>query len=162
MELADVLDSKSSPGDRVRVRPPPPAPKAQGGPIRTPLRFWRGFGAEPLAAFDLYKVLAYFDGRGSLPLLLAKRRRCRRGKPPSASAPRLRVVQTLAACVCARRAQHRFSRQRKHRFALLRKHHFYGHKTRLRHRRKRSCLRQTMCALHNDVTAVAVNAMLLC
>ena len=26
MELADVLDSKSSPGDRVRVRPPPPAP----------------------------------------------------------------------------------------------------------------------------------------
>ena len=27
MELADVLDSKSSPGDRVRVRPPPPAPK---------------------------------------------------------------------------------------------------------------------------------------
>lgn len=27
MELADVLDSKSSPGDRVRVRPPPPAPR---------------------------------------------------------------------------------------------------------------------------------------
>lgn len=27
MELADVLDSKSSPGNRVRVRPPPPAPK---------------------------------------------------------------------------------------------------------------------------------------
>ena len=26
MELADVLDSKSSPSDRVRVRPPPPAP----------------------------------------------------------------------------------------------------------------------------------------
>ena len=26
MELADVLDSKSSPGNRVRVRPPPPAP----------------------------------------------------------------------------------------------------------------------------------------
>ena len=28
MELADVLDSKSSPGDRVRVRPPPPAPSS--------------------------------------------------------------------------------------------------------------------------------------
>lgn len=27
MELADVLDSKSSPGNRVRVRPPPPAPR---------------------------------------------------------------------------------------------------------------------------------------
>ena len=26
MESADVLDSKSSPGNRVRVRPPPPAP----------------------------------------------------------------------------------------------------------------------------------------
>ncbi len=26
MELADVPDSKSGPGDRVRVRPPPPAP----------------------------------------------------------------------------------------------------------------------------------------
>ncbi len=27
MELADVLDSKSSGSDTVRVRPPPPAPK---------------------------------------------------------------------------------------------------------------------------------------
>ena len=27
MELADVPDSKSGPGNRVRVRPPPPAPK---------------------------------------------------------------------------------------------------------------------------------------
>ena len=27
MELADVPDSKSGPGDRVRVRPPPPAPQ---------------------------------------------------------------------------------------------------------------------------------------
>ncbi len=26
MELADVLDSKSSPGNRVRVQVPPPAP----------------------------------------------------------------------------------------------------------------------------------------
>lgn len=29
MELADVLDSKSSPGNRVRVRPPPPAPESR-------------------------------------------------------------------------------------------------------------------------------------
>ena len=33
MELADVLDSKSSPGDRVRVRPPPPAPSEQPKPL---------------------------------------------------------------------------------------------------------------------------------
>ena len=37
MELADVLDSKSSPGNRVRVRPPPPAPP------RKPC-FYRAFG----------------------------------------------------------------------------------------------------------------------
>ena len=30
MELADVPDSKSGPGDRVRVRPPPPAPVNEG------------------------------------------------------------------------------------------------------------------------------------
>ncbi len=30
MELADVLDSKSSGSDTVRVRPPPPAPKSYG------------------------------------------------------------------------------------------------------------------------------------
>lgn len=29
MELADVLDSKSSPGNGVRVRPPPPAPESR-------------------------------------------------------------------------------------------------------------------------------------
>ena len=43
MELADVLDSKSSGSDTVRVRPPPSAPKA--------LRKLRG--AFLLAAFDL-------------------------------------------------------------------------------------------------------------
>ena len=33
MELADVPDSKSGPGNRVRVRPPPPAPKATSQPL---------------------------------------------------------------------------------------------------------------------------------
>ena len=42
MELADVLDSKSSGSDTVRVRPPPSAPKA--------LRKMRGAF---FAAFDL-------------------------------------------------------------------------------------------------------------
>ena len=34
MELADVLDSKSSGSDTVRVRPPPPAPKSPPHPFR--------------------------------------------------------------------------------------------------------------------------------
>ncbi len=42
MELADVLDSKSSPGDRVRVRPPLPAPIPIGG-FMAPYWYWCSF-----------------------------------------------------------------------------------------------------------------------
>ena len=43
MELADVLDSKSSPGDRVRVRPPPPAPNSRNPNQILQIGDWFGF-----------------------------------------------------------------------------------------------------------------------
>ena len=46
MELADVLDSKSSGSDTVRVRPPPPAPKKHRARFACPMLFWSGRGSK--------------------------------------------------------------------------------------------------------------------
>ena len=57
MELADVLDSKSSPGNRVRVRPPPPAPN-QYNPNLFPIG--DGFGL--FVFFDRYETTYFRNG----------------------------------------------------------------------------------------------------
>ena len=57
MELADVLDSKSSPGNRVRVRPPPPAPyKRSGASCRSRSFVFLKF---PPACFDILSARVF-------------------------------------------------------------------------------------------------------
>ena len=62
MELADVLDSKSSGSDTVRVRPPLPAPSKKGAPYGAPFLFGVKSGWE-----KLHRVCVFASGKVRAP-----------------------------------------------------------------------------------------------